>query len=92
MNRYGPWFLTLLFVVGCLAVLHFLAVDSCADSGGVVTQGGLSCDTSSNQVVSLFLYVGLLDVIISAVVAAIPVGLILCFVHGSRGARDTPNT
>ena len=84
VNRYGPWLLGLLFIVVLLAALHFLALDRCMDGGGAVVRG-LSCDTGAGQPVSLFSYASLFDALLSAIIAAIPVGLILSIVHSSRG-------
>jgi hypothetical protein len=75
-----------MFVVVWVALIHFLAVDRCLDDGGGAAEGGLSCETSSDQVVSLLYYISPFDAILSALLAAIPVGLIVSFVHGGRGS------
>jgi hypothetical protein len=84
VTRYGPWFLALLFVIVWVALIHFLAVDGCLDAGGGVAEGRLNCETSSDKVVSLAHYVGAVEVIVAALLAAIPVGPILSIVHGGR--------
>jgi hypothetical protein len=86
VNRYGRWVLGLLFSAGWLFLIHFLAVDRCLDAGGGVAAGRLSCETSSDQVVSLFYYVSPFDVIVAALLAAIPVGFIVSVRYGRKGS------
>lgn len=87
MRRYGSWFLALLFVGLWLWLLHFLAVDRCMERGGAVAAGGMSCDMGVGDPISLFSYTGLVDTLLAAVLAAIPIGLVLSMIHIGR-ARE----
>jgi len=92
VNRYGSRLLALLFIALWLWLVHFLAVDRCMDRGGALAAGGMSCDMGVGDPISLFAYTGLFDALFAAVLAAIPIGLVLSMIHSGRGRDDTPNT
>jgi hypothetical protein len=90
VNGYASVVVIVLFLVVWAALLRFLARDRGLDAGGALAPEGLACEFATNERVSLFAYANVFDTILSAVVAALPVGVIKAISYRPHRVDDTP--